>query len=202
MIPSGKLSKKEALLFAILCSGTGVALSFLVNIQAITISASVVLILVLYAVRLKGTPLIGNVTVAILTSLTFVSGGVAVERPIGALIPAAFAFLFTFARELVKDIEDIEGDRRVGARTAPVAWGIGISKTVSAAIMMVVVVVSPIPFIANYYTWRYLVAVILGVDVVMIWCALWILWRPNAAPKVQKIMKADIIAGLLAIYIS
>jgi 4-hydroxybenzoate polyprenyltransferase len=34
-----------------------------------------------------------------------------------------FAFLITTFREMVKDIEDIRGDRQAGCRTAPIAWG-------------------------------------------------------------------------------
>ena len=39
-----------------------------------------------------------------------------------------FAFLTTFIRELVKDIEDMEGDEKVGCRTFPVVYGVKKSK--------------------------------------------------------------------------
>ena len=37
---------------------------------------------------------------------------------------SVFVFLFTWAREILKDIEDIDGDRRVGAKTLPIQYGI------------------------------------------------------------------------------
>lgn len=201
-IPSGRLSKGEATTFSILCSLTGVALSFLVNLPATVISLFVVISLFLYAIRLKRTPLLGNVVVATLTGLTFISGGVAVEKPLGALIPAVFAFLFTLGREVVKDIEDVEGDRSTGAKTAPVVWGIKPSAIISAVVMGIVVAVSPIPFLLGIYSWRYMLAVAVGVDTVMIGCIVGILRSPSNATFVQRTMKLDIIVGLVAIYLS
>jgi len=36
----------------------------------------------------------------------------------------AFSFITSLIREIIKDIEDIEGDRRVGCKTLPIVWGI------------------------------------------------------------------------------
>ena len=43
-----------------------------------------------------------------------------------------FAFLATFFREIVKDIEDMDGDRAAGLRTSPIAWGLGTAKVISS----------------------------------------------------------------------
>ncbi len=201
-IPSGRLSKREASLFSVICSLIGLSLSFLVNLTATFISLTVIILLFLYAVKLKRTPLLGNAVVAVLTGLTFISGGVAVEKPFGALIPAIFAFLFTLGREVVKDIEDVEGDKSAGAKTAPVVWGTRTSAVISAVVMGIVVAVSPIPFLLGIYSWRYMLAVAVGVDTVMIGCIVGILRSPSNATLVQRAMKLDIIAGLTAIYLS
>ncbi len=37
---------------------------------------------------------------------------------------SAFAFLLTWIREIIKDMEDVEGDRETECRTMPVKWGI------------------------------------------------------------------------------
>jgi 4-hydroxybenzoate polyprenyltransferase len=41
---------------------------------------------------------------------------------------AAFAFIISLIREVIKDMEDIEGDRRYGCTTMPIVWGINTSK--------------------------------------------------------------------------
>ena len=56
-----------------------------------------------------------------------------------------FAFFSTLFREIIKDIEDIEGDRAVGCHTLPIAVGIEDAKYLAGfvlAVFMIVVVVS------------------------------------------------------------
>ena len=41
---------------------------------------------------------------------------------------AGFAFIICLVREVVKDIEDMAGDGKYGARTMPLVWGVQVSK--------------------------------------------------------------------------
>jgi 4-hydroxybenzoate polyprenyltransferase len=50
---------------------------------------------------------------------------------------ALFAFLTTFVREVIKDMEDAEGDRRYECRTIPVVLGMQGAKIVVAVLMLV-----------------------------------------------------------------
>jgi 4-hydroxybenzoate polyprenyltransferase len=50
---------------------------------------------------------------------------------------AFFAFLVNLVREFVKDVEDLEGDRVYGKRTIAVVWGIPASRWISAALLLV-----------------------------------------------------------------
>lgn len=51
---------------------------------------------------------------------------------------AAFAFLLTWVREILKDIEDIEGDQQVGARTLPIQFGVKPTLVLSSIIYGIV----------------------------------------------------------------
>ncbi len=93
--------------------------------------------LYLYASDFKGRPLLGNILIS------FLSAGVLtypiffdvlprwpldpedVGRQIALIlcIYFAFAFLISLMRELVKDLQDTEGDKKVRLRTVPLAWG-------------------------------------------------------------------------------
>lgn len=94
----------------------------------------------LYSWKLKCQPLIGNAIVSFFS-------GIVVAAPLGpiyyelirfdgdvtqVLIPFSFYFLFAFllslVREIIKDIEDVEGDRACGCKTIAVAEGIERSK--------------------------------------------------------------------------
>ncbi|MEQ8703991.1 MAG: geranylgeranylglycerol-phosphate geranylgeranyltransferase [Phaeodactylibacter sp.] len=44
-----------------------------------------------------------------------------------------FAFGSTLYRELIKDMEDMEGDKSAGCRTVPIVWGMGTAKGLAAA---------------------------------------------------------------------
>ena len=67
-------------------------------------------------------------TVAFLTGLVFIFGGVVVENPTAAIVPAIFAFLINLIREIVKDMEDVEGDNKAGVITFPIKFGFQKSK--------------------------------------------------------------------------
>lgn len=45
-----------------------------------------------------------------------------------AILYAAFAFIISLIREVVKDMEDIKGDAKYGCKTMPIIWGIPVSK--------------------------------------------------------------------------
>ncbi|HET8573923.1 MAG TPA: geranylgeranylglycerol-phosphate geranylgeranyltransferase [Edaphocola sp.] len=100
-----------------------------------------VLLLWLYAAALKARPVWGNVVVALLTTLTILilvayeplmyrygrSPVVVARYPHRLINPlwvigvyAFFAFMTTWMREIVKDMQDVRGDAAVGCRTLPI----------------------------------------------------------------------------------
>lgn len=103
---------------------------------------SVCAALFLYAWRLKCTPLIGNLLVAILCALVPVVPYLGVNPGLRATPEAADA-VFTFAlfagvsnlfREQVKDLEDLAGDAAMGCRTLPVVAGHRAARLLATAI--------------------------------------------------------------------
>ena len=72
--------------------------------------------------------LLGNFSVASLTGLTFIYGGISVSNISVAVIPALFALLINFVREIVKDMEDVNGDIQNGIETFPYKFGFSIAK--------------------------------------------------------------------------
>ncbi|MFQ6041316.1 MAG: geranylgeranylglycerol-phosphate geranylgeranyltransferase [Candidatus Poribacteria bacterium] len=202
-IPSGKITRKEALTYSVILLEIGTGMGIIINLTAFLIALSVSVCLAFYAIWLKRTPLAGNIVVGLLTALIFVSGGVAVNSLSGTIIPAIFAFLFTTAREIVKDIEDIEGDRKAGAKTIPIFWGRRVAMYLIFIFMASVIVFSPIPYLARVYSWKYLIAVVLGVDCVLCYCmaSLWRSLSRENVKRIQKLMKLDIFIGLGAMFL-
>lgn len=55
------------------------------------------------------------------------------------ILYASFAFIISLIREVIKDMEDVEGDRKYGCTTMPIALGIVVSK-VFVSVWMVVLI--------------------------------------------------------------
>lgn len=201
-LPSGRIQRRHALIFAIVLVVIGIYLGALINRNATGIAILVCVALVSYAFWLKRTPFVGNLVVSGLTGLTFIAGGVAIDSVKGTLIPATFAFLFTTAREIVKDLEDTEGDLKHNVKTLAILNPQLAVKT-AIGFMGLVILFSPIPYLFGWYSWHYLIVVGLGVDLVLIGLAIR-LWRDASKENcatIQRWMKWDIFVGLGAIYI-
>ncbi|MDR3704856.1 MAG: geranylgeranylglycerol-phosphate geranylgeranyltransferase [Paludibacteraceae bacterium] len=143
------ISKKQASLIHQVFTGIGVVLGLTVAYFSKSLTVGLIVAIVpgllwFYSASYKRQFLLGNVVVAlnaafvpliIVTAETaFLSrpenyGDLITQTPI---IPtlyvwicgfAAFAFLTTLIREIIKDIEDEHGDREMESRTIPIVWG-------------------------------------------------------------------------------
>ena len=50
-----------------------------------------------------------------------------------------FAFLTSFAREVIKDMEDYKGDVQTGCKTMPIVWGMVTSKVVTFFVISITI---------------------------------------------------------------
>ncbi|MFT5512038.1 MAG: 4-hydroxybenzoate polyprenyltransferase [Bacteroidia bacterium] len=116
----------------IILSALGLALCLLISIQLFYYYLCVALLLIVYTLVLKRLPLIGNFSVSLLAAFSvyvvFLVFGTQDRKLI--IFYAGFAALITYVREIVKDMEDIEGDTSVGYRTFPVLAGIRQSRMI------------------------------------------------------------------------
>ncbi|WP_207493211.1 geranylgeranylglycerol-phosphate geranylgeranyltransferase [Aridibaculum aurantiacum] len=128
-----------------------------------------VLLLFVYSISLKKKLLAGNVLISLLTAWVILvvtwseSSNLLTSAAIGSytekvtritFLYAGFAFVISLIREVVKDMEDIEGDRRYGCTTMPIAWGI-IATKVFVAVWLVVLIaaLSIVQFYVLQFKW-------------------------------------------------
>ncbi|MES1226839.1 MAG: geranylgeranylglycerol-phosphate geranylgeranyltransferase, partial [Bacteroidota bacterium] len=117
-----------------------------------------IFLLVFYSTTFKKKFLIGNIIISLLTAwvvfvlyiceldlITFtstVSYHEAMTKIFKlAVLYGGFAFVISLVREVVKDMEDIEGDEKYGCRTMPIVWGIPASK-VFAGVWLIVLILA------------------------------------------------------------
>lgn len=136
--------------------------------------------LYLYASSLKQSLLIGNIIVAILTAFSVIIIGIFNLYPLitpenQALLGlvfrvlldyALFAFIINLIREIVKDLEDVNGDYNQGMNTLPVA--IGITRTTRIVFLISFI---PIVFLLYYINEYYFIN---GLYYATVYCLLFI----------------------------
>jgi len=114
-----------------------------------------IIILVFYSTTLKKKLLIGNLLISVLTAwvigIIFFSkyhfGEIFTkEKELSdaryfrfTIIYCGFAFIVSLIREVIKDMEDVEGDIKYGCRTMPIVWGINASKVFVAVWLIVLI---------------------------------------------------------------
>jgi 4-hydroxybenzoate polyprenyltransferase len=62
---------------------------------------------------------------------------------------AGFAFLLNLVREIVKDMEDFEGDSAFGRQTIPIVWGVKMAKRI--VITLIVFMILPILYLLFFH---------------------------------------------------
>ena len=202
-LPSGTLTIKEAYSFYFVCLILSVILSVFVSYFALIIVVVSNLILIVYSKYLKRIPLVGNITVAFLTGLVFIFGGVVVENPSAAIIPASFALMINLIRELVKDMQDVEGDKGAGIITFPIKFGFLRTKYLMLIPSVILIIMTTIPFIYEIYKIEYFVVVMVIVNPLLIFTIKKLFDDDSLKNliKISNLLKLNMIFGLIAIFL-
>jgi geranylgeranylglycerol-phosphate geranylgeranyltransferase len=158
-IPRGAVSPRGALAFSGVLFAGAIGSALFLPPLAVGIAAVNLVGLVTYTEYFKGLPGAGNALVAYLGGSTFLFGAAAVGDPLAGGVLAALAALSTFTREIVKDVEDITGDREEGLNTLPIAIGERRALQLGAVLLAVAVAASPLPYLLGTFGWPYLAAV-------------------------------------------
>lgn len=170
-IPRGAVSPRLALGVSVVLFVVAVGLVVVLPVLAIVIAVVNLVALVAYTELFKGSPGVGNAVVAYLGGSTFLFGAAAVERfGVTAVVLAGLAAFATFGREVIKDVEDVEGDRGEGLQTLPVVIGQRGAVWVAVVAVGVAVAASPFPYLMESLGVVYLFAVVPG-DLLMVYGA-------------------------------
>jgi len=138
-IPSGQINAETALNYAQLLLGGGLIILIfaLDNKMPFVIALLGMLTLVAYENGLKAAGITGNIAVGFMSGAVFLYAGMAVNNPGPTIWMFGLAFLATISREIVKDIQDLEGDR--DRRTLPSRIGISYSLNIAILILLIAI---------------------------------------------------------------
>ena len=223
VIVGTKIPRRKAMMWHSILNVAGVAAGFYISYKAVYIWLGTMFLLVsgllyFYSASYKRQFLIGNIIVAILTAMVPLLV-VFYEWPalykyytINAIrLPhinfiiywvggfALFAFLTNLIREIIKDIEDFEGDSAYGRNTVPVVLGVLTSKIVSISLIVVTLIML-------YIIWHFFVNDIITfiyLSVAIVFPLLYVIYKlvisseKKQLHSASRIMKIVMLTGVL-----
>ena len=176
-IPRGAVAPQTALGFSLLLFAAAVVLALALPTLALAIATANLLALVAYTKFFKGLPGVGNAVVAYLVGSAFLFGGAVVGNVEATVVLFVLAAVSTLTREIIKDVEDLHGDREEGLRTLPIAVGSRRALIIGTALLLAAVLASPVPYLQGTFGLAYLVVVV-PADALMVYAS----WESFADP--------------------
>lgn len=205
-IPSGRISASEALSTAQILFIIGIMMAVFINVYCVILAALNSLVLVIYSWGLKRQGLVGNLSIGYLVGSTFLFGGLASGIPEnGLIVPSELlvlvlmAALSTIGRELIKDIEDMRGDRKLKFKTFPLRHGARKAAILAIGFIAVAIAISPLPYLLGIFGIAYLALLVPSVVAFIV--AAVIIARgqdPKYAKRASLACKVAMGLGLLA----
>ncbi|NLT51031.1 MAG: UbiA family prenyltransferase [Ignavibacteria bacterium] len=202
VLPSEILVPMEAVSYYFFISVLALLSASFVNIYCLAVVIYTTAGLYLYSARIKKIPLLGNIIIAHYAGLAFIFGGLAAGNWVVCIIPAVFAFLINLIREIVKDIEDIEGDKANGIITFPQKFGIKNARNLIFILTVILIYLTYLPYKYSIYKIEYFLVIMCVVNVMLVF-SLKLLYNFNSKNDLSKIsglLKIIMLAGLFAIF--
>jgi len=147
-IVRGEISRKTALMVAIVLAPLGFISAYLISSIAFVFALAITILGYLYDVKLKEFGFLGNVYIAFTMASPFIFGGIVVGKiPYQIAILALIAFLAGLGREVMKGIEDVKGDELRDVKSVARVKGLDFACKLSAFFIATAVILSLVPFL-------------------------------------------------------
>lgn len=198
-IPSGRLSKTDAEVFAAIALAAGLLLAFTLSLLNFLIAALAVGLMLYYNRFGKKTGLLGNAIVSTNLAIPFIFGGAIGGINATLYVFAALAFLAGMGREIIKGMADIAGDSKRRVKTLAVTRGLSVASKAGALFFVMAVLLSAAPIVLKMVSWLYL-PVVLVCDLGFLYSAYSIVRNPSPQNALASKKQALVwmLLGLIA----
>ncbi|AAT42767.1 UbiA family prenyltransferase [Picrophilus oshimae] len=191
-IPSGEISIKSAYVVFIIMFIIAIILSFFISLYAVLVVIFAEALLTSYEIKTKNLGLIGNFTVSLLIGFIFIFGGIILNTVFKMILLFLLAFFSNVSREIMKDIEDVNGD--LNRETFPRVYGIKKAEILASFFVILTVSISILPYYFKILTIYYVYAVI--IDDILFILSMIIMYR-NVSES-QQVSKIAMIVGMIS----
>ncbi|MFW5902389.1 MAG: UbiA family prenyltransferase [archaeon] len=146
---SGGIKKESALYISLILMPVGIVASAFINMYSFYIAILFAIISFAYSIHLKKVAIIGNLCIAASMTIPFIFGSLNVSNtvPMAIWVLSSMAFLSGTGREIVKSIQDIEGDKEQGRKTLPIRIGGKKSAYIATSLIIAAILISPYPYL-------------------------------------------------------
>ncbi len=148
----GTIKPAFAVWFSAFSLSLSILLAGLINYNVLLIAIVFNTLAVAYNWKLKDFPLLGNLYIAFTMSIPFIFGNYVVSEELSmmALVLGLLGFVAGLGREIVKSIEDMEGDLQArGSKTLPIVIGRKPAKVIAAILHLIFVPLTFLPLAAG-----------------------------------------------------
>lgn len=162
-LPAGSVTKQEVIILSIAVTSLGLITAYLIDFRALWVACLVWAVGFLYNWRFKKTGIWGNLMVSFSVGMTFIFGGIAVDRPFEKIVWlfGILALLINLGEEIAADAMDMVGDRKTGSHSLPVVLGSETALKISAVVFLLVILISILPFLFGWMEWVYAIPFLL-----------------------------------------
>jgi 4-hydroxybenzoate polyprenyltransferase len=218
------IKRRWAIVWHIVFSAIGVALSVylgyrLGNPMVGLLNLLSVVLLWFYSTSFKKQLLVGNVIISLLTAWVVLVQYVCethlrlLDMPLpqvayqsavfkAAVLYGGFAFVISLIREVVKDMEDMEGDARYHCRTMPIVWGIPASRSFVYTWMLVLAASILIVTVYTFQIHWWWMSAYLLVAVMLPLAQVFRIFGKTSGPQgfaaVSRLIKGIMLTGILS----
>ena len=193
-IPSGRVTKKEALWFSINLFILGNYLAYAINPISMNIALAFTFLLVIYPAVLNKVKYLGNFIVAGGTAITFIFGSVATGGISSLVLALAIsAFFANVAREITKDIQDTKKDENA-KRTLPMIVGIDFAKLFVVAYYLLAIIAGIATYVLFLLNAFYLIFILISSAVFLY--SIFLLYQ-NKSKQSQAMSKLGMIFSMI-----
>jgi geranylgeranylglycerol-phosphate geranylgeranyltransferase len=142
------ISRRTALITAIVLLIIVMILSLFLNNIATIIALISVPIFYIYSMGLKKKVLLKNLLIAYSYAVTILFGSLVSDALLEPIIVyfAIMGFIVGLGSEIMFDIADVEGDKKLGINTIPNKFGLKYAAVISVILYSIIIVMDPLPF--------------------------------------------------------
>jgi 4-hydroxybenzoate polyprenyltransferase len=175
-------------------------LMFFISWRAILFFSAYIFLIWFYSHKLKKIFLVGNITASVLAVLPFFGILMYYKNFYEVIFAhALFLYLLILIREMIKDLENMEGDLITDYKTIPVVFGEKIAKTIITILTLCTLI--PVYFLIEIYDVGYM-DIYFYLSLITLLFFVMLLWKSSSKTEFLKLhflLKFIIVSGVFCI---